>query len=49
MQLTCEWCGQPAVRQEPPLCAECFYKFWSKTKESPDLLKARVDGTVYSR
>lgn len=49
MQPICEWCGQPAVRRDPMLCAECYFKFWSKTKETADALKTRVDGTVYSR
>jgi hypothetical protein len=49
MQPLCEWCGQPAVRQNPTLCAECYYKFWSRKRESPDALGTRIDGTVYSR
>lgn len=24
----CEWCGQPAVKGNPTLCAECYYKHW---------------------
>ncbi len=27
----CEWCGQPASRTNPALCAECYYKYWEKT------------------
>ena len=49
MKLVCEWCGQPAVRKDPVLCAECYFKFWSKSKEVSDPLQARVDGSVYSK
>ena len=49
MQLACEWCGQPAVRKDPQLCAECYYKFWKRSGGDADSLRARVDGTVYSR
>jgi len=24
----CELCGQPAARQNPALCAECYYRYW---------------------
>ncbi len=30
---SCEWCGQPAARSEPTLCAECYYKYWEKTTQ----------------
>lgn len=49
MNLLCEWCGQPAVRKDPQLCAECYYKFWRTSKITDDSLKTRLDGTVYSR
>jgi hypothetical protein len=26
--LACELCGQPTVRQDPRLCAECYYRYW---------------------
>jgi len=26
--LACELCGQPAARQNPTLCAECYYRYW---------------------
>lgn len=47
--LLCEWCGQPAVRQNPTLCAECYFKFWSKSDRSLNPVQARVDGAVYSK
>ena len=28
MILACELCGQPAARQNPTLCAECYYRYW---------------------
>ncbi|MDG6923545.1 MAG: hypothetical protein JRN67_09665 [Nitrososphaerota archaeon] len=30
--LACEWCGQPTTRTEPRLCAECYFKYWTKTR-----------------
>ncbi|MDG7008287.1 MAG: hypothetical protein JRN06_08575 [Nitrososphaerota archaeon] len=45
MQPICEWCGQPAVRLDPTLCAERYYKFWSRSKAPQS---QRVNGTVYS-
>ena len=49
MQLMCEWCGQPAVRRNPTLCAECAYKFWTRSREVADSPKMRVDGALYSK
>ena len=49
MNLACEWCGQPAVRRNPTLCAECAYKFWARSREIADSPKARLDGAVYSK
>ena len=49
MQLMCEWCGQPAVRRNPTLCAECAYKFWTNSRDVADSPKMRVDGAVYSK
>jgi hypothetical protein len=30
--MACEWCGQPTTRKEPKLCAECYFKYWTKTR-----------------
>ena len=49
LNLACEWCGQPAVRLNPTLCAECAYKFWARSREVADSPKARLDGAVYSK
>ena len=37
--LACEWCGQPTTRtEEPKLCAECYFKYWTKTRmRQPDV------------
>lgn len=30
--LACELCGQPTTRTEPKLSAECYFKYWTKTR-----------------
>ena len=37
--------------QEPnsTLCAECAYKYWSRSKEIAESSKTRLDGNVYSK
>ena len=44
MQPMCEWCGQPAVRENPTLCAECCFKYWSKSGGTVRAPRIGVDG-----
>ena len=37
------------MRRNPTLCAECAYKFWTRSKDVADSSKARLDGAVYSK
>jgi hypothetical protein len=32
MALVYEWRGQPAARTNPALCAERYYKYWTKNR-----------------
>ena len=49
LTMSCEWCGQPAVRRDPQICAECSYKYWLKSGEIPYSPRERVGSSVYSR
>ncbi len=43
----CEWCGQPAVRQNPTLYTKCAFKYWSRSKEVTNSPRTRVESSVY--
>lgn len=42
MMLACELCGQPAARQNPTLCAECYYSYWYWQKAPKPITKHEI-------